>query len=499
MRVSRLLVYSICVSVLSFSSFAEGRVYIVKDCLKYRLFEEDLRAVIASVAEDARLPLSQDSTLVLPDSVTFEGRTYVVDGVGKQTFRDRLEIKRLVISEGMTHIDEGAFLGCVNLESIYVSSSLDWLDAYAFCNCSRLREIWVDGNNERYDSRDSCNAIVDKEFDTLVLGCQTTRIPQGITSIGDYAFAGQTNLSTLLIPEGVESLGLGAFEGCTGLSHISLPRSLRSIERSTFFDCVSLGEMHIPDGVKHIGSQALAGCQRMCRITVSRENKTFDSRAECNAIVRTRNSELVQGCGATRIVEGIRSIGENAFWGSSITGIHIPSTVTDIAPNAFGCCRFCTSIDVAWGNTVYNSHGGCNAIIETATGKLVKGCGLTVIPKEVREIGEYAFFGMCMPANFVVPEGVQTIDSSAFSGCDFYSVRLPKSLRVIGSSAFCNCKLLNRVDADSPELFIGNDAFRFCYSLESVRFPQKVTFESNRVFLGSPFQKVYERLYRTVE
>ena len=496
MKVSRLLVYiySICVSILSFSSFAEDRIYIVKDCLRYRLFEEDSCAVIASVADGACLSLLQDSMLILPDSVTFEGRTYVVDGVGRYAFRNRLEIKRLVISERTTYIDEGAFLGCANLESIHVSSSLEWLDAYAFCYCPRLKEIWVDGNNERYDTLDSCNAIVNKEFDTLVLGCQTTRIPQGITSIGDYAFAGQTNLSTCKIPEGVENLGIGAFEGCTGLVHISLPHSLRSIGRSTFFDCMSLQEMHIPDGVKYIGSQALAGCQRLSRITVSKENETFDSRSECNAIVRTRDSELVKGCGATRIVEGIKSIGENAFWGSSLTEIHIPSTVTSIAPNAFGRCRFCTSIDVEPGNAVYDSHGDCNAIIETVTGKLVKGCGLTVIPKEVREIGEYAFSGMCMPANFVVPEGVQAIGDCAFSGCDFTSVMLPNSLRIIGSNAFADCKLLNMVDADSPELFLGRDAFRFCYSLESVRLPQNVTFGSNTVFEYSPFQKIYEKM-----
>lgn len=494
MKVSKALA-CICVCILSLSSLAEDRIYVVKDCLKYRIFEEDSNAVVASVAEGMHLPLSQDSTLVLPDSVTFEGRTYVVDGVGRYAFCNRIEIKHLLITETITHIDEGAFNGCANLESVYVSSSLDWLDAYAFRNCHRLREIKVDGSNERYDSRDDCNAVIDREYNSLVLGCQATRIPQGVTSIGDYAFVGQMGLSTLTIPEGVESLGIGAFEECTGLFHVSLPLSLKSIGSSTFYGCVSLEKVHIPDSVRYIGGQALAGCQRLRHIAVSCENETFDSRQDCNAIVRTNNSELVQGCGATQIVEGIKSIGENAFWESSLTEIHIPSTVTSIAPNAFGRCRFCTSIDVEPGNAVYDSHGDCNAIIETVTGKLVKGCGLTVIPKEVLEIGEYAFSGMCMPANFVVPDGVQTIGGSAFSGCNFYNVRLPKSLRVIGSCAFADCKLLNTVDADSPELYVGSDAFRFCYSLESVRLPSRVIFENNTVFEYSPFQKIYEEIY----
>lgn len=494
MTVSKVLA-CVCICFLPLSSLAEDKIYVVKDCLKYRIFEEDSNAVVVSVAEGMHLPLSRDSTLILPDSVTFEGRTYVVDGVGRYAFHNRQEIKHVLITETIRHIDEGAFKLCANMESVHVSSSLDLLDAYAFSGCHRLNEIKVDICNERYDSRDNCNAVIDREYNSLVLGCQATRIPQGVTAIGDYAFVGQVGLSTLVIPEGVESLGVGAFEDCTGLSHVSLPQSLKSIGSSAFYGCVSLEEVYIPDSVRYIGVQVLAGCQRLRHIAVSCKNGTFDSRQDCNAIVRTSDSELMQGCGATQIVEGIKSIGEKAFWESSLTGTHIPSTVAKIVPDAFGKCRFCTSFEVAPGNNVYNSNGDCNAIVETATGKLVRGCGLTIMPKDVTEIGEYAFSGMPLPANFIVPEGVHTIGSCAFSGCDFYSVRLPRSLRVIGSNAFSGCKQLSVLDVDSPELYVGSGAFRFCYSLESVRLPAQVAFESNTVFEYSPFHKIYEEMY----
>ena len=484
------LFFQFCLSVLG-----ENRIYFIRDSLKYGMWEGDSSVVVMDVSPTERLPVSGDGTLVIPASVTFEGRDYRVEGVEEYAFYNRLDIRNLVVSEGVWSIRGYAFRRCANLESVCLPASTEYIEPTSFTYCSRLQEIVVDDGNGTYDSRDGCNAVIEKDTHTLLLGCNTTRIPAGVSCIGQCAFEGRLNADVFPVPEGVASIGNGAFYDCVGLRHVALPGSLESIGNMAFWGCASLDSMYVPHAVSQIGKSVFYGCHALKHIEVSAHNPFFDSRKNCNAIVRTREDSLVQGCGASRIVEGIRSIGENAFWGSSITGIHIPSTVTSIAPNAFGRCRFCTSIDVAPGNTVYNSLGGCNAIIETATGKLVRGCGSTIIPKEVREIGEYAFAGMCMPADFVVPEGVQTIGSCAFSGCDFYSVRLPRSLRVIGSCAFADCKLLNTVDIDSPELFVGRDAFQFCYFLESVRLPQKVAFGSNTVFEYSPFQKVYEEMY----
>lgn len=324
-------------------------------------------------------------------------------------------------------------------------------------------------------------------------------MPDGVTTIGQCAYLGRLDIDSLVIPEGVEAIESAAFRDCVGLKYVALPKSLKSIGKMAFYGCTSLEGIFIPAGVNSIGENAFGRCHALKSLAVSSDNQRFDSRDNCNAIVSTANDSLVQGCGASRIVEGVKSIGEKAFWGASLTKIQIPSTVTAIGPGAFGHCRFCTSIEVSAYNKIYNSYGDCNAILETATGKLVKGCGLTRIPKEAREIGEYAFSGMCMPSNFIVPEGVHTICHCAFTDCDFESVKLPSTLRVIGENAFSSCQKLGVVDIDSPELHVGRDAFRFCYSLESVRLPLKVTFETNTVFEYSPFQKVYEGLYGPVE
>ena len=138
---------------------------------------------------------------------------------------------------------------------------------------------------------------------------------------------------------------------------------------------------------------------------------------------------------------------------------------------------------------------GCNAIIETATGTLVKGCGMTVFPVGVGKIGDYAFCGMTMPANYCIPEGVSSIGSHAFTGCNFRSLLLPESLREIGSSAFTFCRHLEDVEMKSSNISIGSMAFNYCYSLLSVRLPHHTTYANSLIFQYSPYQEIHDREY----
>ena len=92
------------------------------------------------------------------------------------------------------------------------------------------------------------------------------------------------------------------------------------------------------------------------------------------------------------IPNSVTTIGKYAFSGcKGLTSVTIGNSVTNIDNNAFGWCSSLTSIAVADGNTVYDSREGCNAIIETTTNKLIKGCQNTVIPNGVTSIGFRAF------------------------------------------------------------------------------------------------------------
>lgn len=109
----------------------------------------------------------------------------------------------------------------------------------------------------------------------------------------------------------------------------------------------------------------------------------------------------------TRIVGSIKEIGSSAFGNSMIKSITIPANITKIHNGAFWGCRFCTSISVDPRNPVYDSRNDCNAIIETATHKIITGCITTDIPQDVVEIGERAFSRMPLPTFVAIPDNIQ--------------------------------------------------------------------------------------------
>ena len=93
-------------------------------------------------------------------------------------------------------------------------------------------------------------------------------IPEGITTIGPYAFRQCTNLTSIEIPQGVTSIGYYAFEDCTSLESVSIPNSVTSIG-SYAFSCCALKEIEIPDSVTSIGDYAFEYCEEIVSIDIS--------------------------------------------------------------------------------------------------------------------------------------------------------------------------------------------------------------------------------------
>ena len=285
-------------------------------------------------------------------------------------------------------------------------------------------------------------------------------ISPSVTSIGNSAFQYCSSLSSITIPPSVTSIGNSAFDGCSSLSSITIPNSVTSIGNSAFQYCSSLSSITIPSSIAHIGDFAFRRCTSLTSIRVDSQNATFDSREDCNAIIRTSDNTLIVGCKSTVIPNSVSVIGKYAFYGcSSLSSISIPNSVTSIGKDAFGDCSYLSSITIP------------NSVRSIAIGAFEYCSSLSsiTIPNSVTSIGTYAFSNCSALSSINIPNSITSIRDATFSGCrSLSSITIPPSVTSIGDRAFYECSSLSSITIPNSITSIGKEAFMYCNSLSSV-------------------------------
>jgi len=271
----------------------------------------------------------------IPTHVIHEGQEYIVESIGMSAFANINEIRKVVIGEGIVYINDNAFYNCVNLDSVYISSTVEMFGDNVFGRCRNLRRIVVDAENESLDSRDNCNAIIDTYTNELLAACPNTKIPSSVKTIGFCSFSNCIGLEELEIPDGVEEIHNFAFERCCDLKRISFPQTPITIGNNVFEDCTSLKSLYIPKNVTYISTSSVGGCVNLSSIIVDKDNPVYDSRDNCNGIVRRSDSTLVVACSKTKIVDGIKRIESSCFSSLNLHYVHISASVIDISFNPF--------------------------------------------------------------------------------------------------------------------------------------------------------------------
>ena len=483
--------------------------------------------------------------VVIPETVIYDGRTFEVEWIGYNAFEGCTGLTSVSIPNSIKEIGWMAFSGCSSLTSISIPSSVEMISWYAFqdcggltsvtipesviqigisvfSGCSALESIVVESGNPIYDSRAGCNAIIETASNTLISGCKNTIIPSSVTSIDNGAFAALTGLTSISIPNSVTEIGQGAFFSCSGLTSITISNSVTKIGGYAFRDCSGLTSITIPNSVTEIGYEAFSGCSGLTSVIIGNSVTTIGPEAflGCSGLtsVTIPNSVTSIGgyafrdCGSlTSVIIGnsVIWIGEYAFSDcSGLTSITIPESVTSIGTWAFAGCDL-ESIVVESGNTKYDSRGGCNALIETASNKLIVGCKNTIIPSSVTAIEETAFAGCSGLTSITIPRSVTTIAVGAFyvcsglesivvesgnpnydsrEGCNAIietasntliagckNTRIPSGVTAISHAAFSGCSGLTSINIPSSVTEIGNWAFYDCTSLTSITIPSNVT------------------------
>lgn len=368
--------------------------------------------------------------MVIPGTVVYEGKEYVVTAIGKEAFKGCADLTSIVISEGVRFLNDFAFQQCTNLKSVTIPSTLEETTFYhAFYFCKALGNIVVADNHPTLESRG--NAIICKESLELIFGCKSTVIPDDVTGIAPYAFY-YTDIREVKIPNSVTRIGDCAFTACDSL--VALYVGSGAVE----FAYRTNG--YGPEGLGNQVRNALSSfsyCNNLRTIVVAEGNPLIDSRNGCNAIVETATNTILLGCNETTIPEGVSAIEYGAFTTcEKLETLHIPSSLDTIPSGTFSYCPNLTAITVADGNVKFDSRSNCNAIIETATNTLLRGCVNTVIPEDVEHIAAEAFYNCKSLEKIVIPDAVQTIGYNAFYGCtSLTSITFGAGVRELGREA----------------------------------------------------------------
>lgn len=380
------------------TSFGDAKIEVVDWNTKYEARENCLiEKATNKIISGGKYSLIPNGVKEIGDSA-FEGTSIkaitipnTVEKIERYAFKDCKELKSVTLNEGLKELGDAVFSG-TSIESVTIPSTIEEIAAETFKGCKELK---------------------------------TVTLQEGLKSIGRHVFE-DTSIGTITTPSTVEKIERFAFSDCKKLKTVTLNEGLKSIEKGAFKN-TSIEEIIIPSTVDKIDSPF-----GDAKIRVADGNAKYEAIDNC--LIEKAINKLISGGKHSIMPEGIKEIGEQAFYGTSIERITIPSTV--------------------------------------------------------EKIGRYAFHNCNNLKTVTLNEGLKTIARGAFNGTSIESIEMTSTVEKIERFAFYDCKNLKTVTLNEGLKEIESGAFRDCENLGQIDCNVKKSYvEANRSKFEGLIQK----------
>ena len=443
-----------------------------------------------------------------------------ITSIGASAFENCTSLEIIELEEGITSINGYAFYGCTSLKELELPKSLKSIGENAFEGCTSLQKVTVYPKltSLKNTSFRKCSALTIRGYEgsyiqeyatekkipfesmgkwgtcgystewylidgTLTISgannmtdySETNKAPwtglnitkivvENISTIGNYAFAGLSDVMEITLPNTVYEIGDYAFKNCAGLKAIEIPDSLELgvISEGMFYGCTSLETIKLPDNIREIENYAFANCKSLRSFIVPKDVTQISEGTflNCESLsnitlgneITAIESSAFAGCGLTetQLPSGITSIGEEAFAGNKFTEIIIPSGVSKLGAGAFSGCELLQSISVEENN---NNFSASNGVLYDKVGTTLLLCpggkeGSYTLPRRTTKIAESAFKDCKKITELILPSGLTTIGGKAFSGMNLTNIEIPAELERLSPDAFAYCSKLTEITVD---------------------------------------------------
>lgn len=389
---------------------------------------------------------SYSGQIVIPATVSNNGKVYDVTAVGENAFRDCSGLTSVTFGSNVATIGKRAFLNCSALASVNITNGITEIRDYAFAQCGTLSTVTMNNDSPLHIGNGAfmrCSSLNNVKWQS----CENLEGRGGITTLGTSAFAYCTSLTSIMLPGDIQLMGTSIFDGCTSLASITVTAEQPLAVSGDPFSLNSSVTIYVP-------SSGQVG------VTAALYQNAMGWR---NYNITELPYSFIDNNGYTYLKTSSSTV--------ALSGMLTQSTVVNVIDG-------------------FKGYSGENYYVTSIIDQLFKGSGITTLNTSnafhLEHIGTECFAGCTKLTTIILNEGISSLGERVFANCSkLTSVQIPSTLRTISKGTFENCSKLTNVNLLRGVATICENAFANCTSLITFFLPSSTACIEYNAFKGT--------------